>query len=74
MEVIVANVSVLQGGDIVKQMKDARKELEKILGSDRHIVVLPTTGDTSVQILEVSDPKSIVDPNVSTTEKTLLKD
>lgn len=59
MEIIIAKISVLQGGDIAKQIKDARIELEKIIGSDRRIVVLPTTGDTAVDLLEVTDTKIV---------------
>lgn len=76
LEVIVARVSVLQGGDIPKQMLEARRELEKILGTKRRIIVLPTTGDTQLNLMYVSTEGSIVEQEgtiLGTGEKQILK-
>lgn len=76
LEVVVARVSVLQGGDIPKQMLDARIELEKILGTQRRIIVLPTTGDTQLNLMYMATGGSIVEQEgaiLGTGERQLLK-
>lgn len=76
LEVIVARVSVLQGGDIPKQMLEARKELEKILGTKRRIIVLPTTGDTQLNLMYIAPDGSMVEQEgtiLGTGERQLLK-